>query len=117
MDDKVPLACWPISRMIGSELRTKIKFFYVFSEGKSAILTTVDNDVFAVGLNPYGVLGTGKHEACTKPTKIQGITAGWCNSYKAVMGWEAEKIILSSRRFVYAKALLWLYCFNYLGIV
>ena len=71
------MTCWPISRAIGSDLQKKIKLFCVFNAGKSAILVTVDKDVFAVGVNRYGALGTGTDQLCTKPTKVKGVTAGW----------------------------------------
>ena len=71
------MTCWPISIAFGSDLLKKIKLFCVFKAGMSAILVTVDNEVFAVGANPSGALGTGTDEPCTKPTKIKGVTAGW----------------------------------------
>ena len=71
------MTCWPISRAIGSELQKKIKLFCVFNAGKSAILVTVDNDVFAVGVNTSGALGTGTDQPSTVPTKVKGVTAGW----------------------------------------
>ena len=76
MDKRV--TCWPISRAIGSDLQKKIKLFFVFNGGKSAILVTVDNDVFAVGTNPYGALGNGTqaNQLSTMPIKVEGVTAG-----------------------------------------
>ena len=74
---KASLGCWPISRSIGRELEQKLKLLYVFNNGKSAILSTVDNEVYSVGLNPSGALGTGSTGAgqpCIYPTKIQDIT-------------------------------------------
>ena len=74
---KVSLGCWPISRSIGRELEQKLKLLYVFNSGKSAILSTVDNEVYSVGVNPTGALGTGPTgtgQPCIYPTKIQDIT-------------------------------------------
>ena len=70
------MTCWPISRAIGSELQKKINLFCVFDSGKSAILVTVDKNVFAVGVNRNGALGTGTDQPCTKPTKVKGVAAG-----------------------------------------
>jgi len=72
---KVSLGCWPISQSIGRDLEQKLNLLYVFNCGKSAILSTVDNDVYAVGLNPSAALGTGASQQCIfNPTKIQDVT-------------------------------------------
>jgi len=72
---KVSLGCWPISQSIGRELEQKLQLLYVFNCGKSAILSTVDNKVYSVGLNPSGALGTGASQQCIfSPTKIREVT-------------------------------------------
>ena len=76
MDYKVVVACWPITRAIGRELEKQLKLLFVFNKGKSAIFSTVNGDVYALGLNPSGVLGTGQNQICNAPTKITGIKQG-----------------------------------------
>ena len=63
------MACWPITRAIGLELEKQLKLLFVFNKGKSAIFCTVDGDVYALGVNPSGVLGTVA-QACDAPTKM-----------------------------------------------
>ena len=70
MDNKVAVACWPITRAIGRDLEKQLKRLYVFNSGKSAIFSTVNGDVYALGANPNGVLGSGQNEACNAPTKL-----------------------------------------------
>ena len=74
VDYKAAVACWPITRAIGLELEKQLKLLFVFNKGKSAIFCTVDGDVYALGANPSGVLGTG--QACDAPTKISGFEQG-----------------------------------------
>ena len=76
MDYKVAVACWPITRAIGRELEKQLKLLFVFNKGKSAIFSTVNGDVYSLGLNPSGVLGTGQNQICNAPTKITGIKEG-----------------------------------------
>ena len=76
--NKVAVACWPITRAIGQELERQLKLLFVFNKGKSAIFSTVNGDVYALGLNPSGVLGTGQDQSCPcyTPTRISGIKQG-----------------------------------------
>ena len=76
VDYKVAVACWPITRAIGRELEKQLKLLFVFNKGKSAIFSTVNGDVYSLGLNPSGVLGTGQNQICNAPTKITGIKEG-----------------------------------------
>ena len=76
MDHKVAVACWSITRTIGRELERQLQLLLVFNKGKSAIFSTVNGDVYSLGLNPSGVLGTGQNQICSAPTKITGIKEG-----------------------------------------
>ena len=78
MDNKEAVACWPITRTIGRDLKKQLKRLFVFNSGKSAIFTTVNGDVYGLGLNPTGILGTGlcQGEACDKPTKLTSLKQG-----------------------------------------
>ena len=75
VDYKAAVACWPITRAIGLELEKQLKLLFVFNKGKSAIFCTVGGDVYALGVNPSGVLGTVA-QACDAPTKISGFEQG-----------------------------------------
>ena len=79
MDNKVAVACWAITRAIGPDLEKQLKRLFVFNCGKSAIFSTVSGDVYALGVNPTGALGTGQKEACDAPTKITNLRQGIYN--------------------------------------
>ena len=72
--NRVAVACWPITRAIGQELEKQLKLLFVFNKGKSAIFSTVNGDVYSLGLNPSGV--PGQNQICNTPTKITGIKQG-----------------------------------------
>ena len=76
--NKVTVACWPITRAVGQELERQLKLLFVFNKGKSAIFSTVNGDVYALGSNPSGVLGTGQDQSCPcyTPTRVSGIKQG-----------------------------------------
>ena len=76
--NKVAVACWPITRAVGQELERQLKLLFVFNKGKSAIFSTVNGDVYALGSNPSGVLGTGQDQSCPcyTPTRVSGIKQG-----------------------------------------
>ena len=78
LEYKVAVACWPIIRAIGQELERQLKLLFVFNKGKSAIFSTVNGDVYALGSNPSGVLGTGQDQSCPcyTPTRVSGIKQG-----------------------------------------
>ena len=76
MDNKEAVASWPITRTIGRDLKKQLKRLFVFNCGKSAIFTTVNGDVYGLGVNPTGILGTGQNEACDKPTKLTSLNQG-----------------------------------------
>ena len=86
MDNKEAVACWPITRAIGRDLKKQLKRLFVFNCGKSAIFTTVNGDVYALGVNPTGVLGTGQNdEACDTPTKLTSLKQGLISVYHSLL--------------------------------
>ena len=72
MYNKADVACWPITRAIGPDLKKQLKRLFVFNSGKSVIFSTVNGDVYALGANPSGILGTGQNVASNAPTKLAG---------------------------------------------
>ena len=82
VDYKVAVACWPITRAIGLELEKQLKLLFVFNKGKSAIFCTVDGDVYALGANPSGVLGTVLDKHVMLQLKSVALSKVW---YKLVM--------------------------------
>ena len=92
---KVSLGCWQISQSIGRELEQKLQLLYVFNSGKSAILSTVDNDVYSVGLNLSGALGTGASQQCIfNPTKIQEVTGRLMYMYSSPVKCTSHLIVV-----------------------
>ena len=70
---------WPLLQALELNIQLKIKHFAVFDDGNNAIVVTVDDEVYSLGVNSYHApLGVGDIQRIFKAKKIPELYGkGW----------------------------------------
>ena len=65
---------WPLFSLLDSDFISKVKMAVVFGNlGNEALIVTKDGDVYALGSNTAGCLGTGDSHSTLHPRKVDAL--------------------------------------------